>query len=86
MMTCRELTDFLSDYVSDELPAHVQREFEFHLRLCRDCKVFMVQFRETILAGRDAFADAPGTAPMPEELIRAIMQTVIGTRPPDGSS
>ena len=45
MMTCRELTDFLSDYVADDLPDHVQREFEFHLRLCRDCKVFMVQFR-----------------------------------------
>lgn len=85
MMTCRELTDFLSDYVADDLPDHIQREFEFHLRLCRDCKVFMVQFRETVHAGQDAFADAPGAAPMPEGLIRAIMLAVTRTRPPDGS-
>jgi len=86
MMTCRELTDFLSDYVADELPGHVRREFEFHLKLCRDCKVFIVQFRETVLAGQDAFEDVPGAAPMPEELIRAIMQAVGRTGPPHGSS
>jgi anti-sigma factor RsiW len=80
MMTCRELTDFLSDYVAEELPSVVSREFEIHVRLCRDCKVFLAQFRETVAAGRGAVDDVPDV-PIPEDLVRAIMQAVSATRP-----
>jgi len=36
-MKCRELADFLMDYVSGELPEESRTHFEFHLTKCRNC-------------------------------------------------
>ena len=84
MMTCRELTEFLSDYLDGELPERVIRSFDFHLRLCPSCKLFVVQFRETVHACREAGA-APETAPapLPDDLVRAIMAAVRAPARPD---
>lgn len=76
MMTCRELTDFLSDYVADELPREVSRSFEFHLKLCGDCHRFMVQFRETVHAGRVACGEQAAPPRIPEDLVAAIMAAI----------
>lgn len=81
MMTCRELTEFLSDYVAGELPQEVSSTFEFHLKLCRDCHRFMVQFRETVRAGQTAFEPAPSHPPLPEDLVSAVMAAIRETPP-----
>ena len=80
MMTCRELTDFLSDYVAGDLPDPVHRQFEFHIRLCRDCRVFLAQFRETIAASHEAFDDVAPHAPVPEDVVEAVMRAVTEAR------
>lgn len=74
-MTCRECDDFLADYLSGELPAETRATFEGHLSRCRNCVTYMEQYRETILAGKQACEDGNADAPpeMPEELIRAIL-------------
>ena len=76
-MTCRECSEFLSDYLEGELDAAVRASFDHHLSLCPNCVIYLEQFAATIRAGKLAFADdeAGGSeCPLPEELIRAILE------------
>ena len=75
-MTCRECSEFLSDYLDGELEAVVRASFDRHLSLCPNCVIYLEQFSATIRAGRLAFADDETGAdcPLPEEMIRAILE------------
>jgi anti-sigma factor RsiW len=70
-MNCRELSDFLSDYVSGELPAEVSTEFEGHLTRCPECHLFLEQYKTTIHLSVAAYGDPPPG--LPEDLVRAIL-------------
>lgn len=74
MMTCRDLTDFLDDYVSGALAADRREEFEDHLRQCADCRKYLDSYRRTIALSKGAMGSGEsGTAlEMPEALRRAI--------------
>ena len=74
-MTCREMTEFLADYVAGELPDDTLQIFESHIAACGDCHVFLSQYRTTIRAGAIAFETAP-VAPMPEPLVNAIVSAI----------
>jgi anti-sigma factor RsiW len=74
-MTCRELTDFLIDYVDGGLAARERASFDGHLAECPDCVTYLSNYEETIRLGQDvckeehdAIADE-----VPEELVRAIL-------------
>jgi len=83
MMTCRELTEFLSDYLAGDLPDQTTRTFEFHMRLCGACREFIVQFRQTVeAAGHCAEDPATIRTALPEEVVRAIMAAVKEAPPP----
>ena len=75
-MTCRECSEFLSDYLDGELDAVVRASFDQHLSRCPNCVTYLDQFAATIRAGKLAFADDESGAecPLPEELIRAILE------------
>ena len=74
-MTCRELADFIVDYLSGELPVDVRTSFEHHLTLCPACVNYLAAYQTTVdltrRVVRDQADDAPADAP--EELIRAIL-------------
>ena len=73
-MKCRELAEFLSDYVNGELPQESRTHFEFHLSKCTNCHQYLVQYEVTIKAGKiacDEMSDEMGA--MPEELIKAVL-------------
>ncbi|MGE3165726.1 MAG: anti-sigma factor [Planctomycetota bacterium] len=75
-MNCRELIDFLADYLSDELPAEQRTRFQEHMDRCRPCAEYLATYRHTILLCRQAFCDAtdPDRPPAPPEtLIQAIL-------------
>jgi anti-sigma factor RsiW len=74
-MTCRELADFLGDYLAGDLPAEVRAAFDRHLSLCPNCVDYVASYRSTIELGRRAFADeqADATSEVPEELVQAIL-------------
>ena len=74
-MTCRDLSEFLHDYLNGELPEHVAHEFAGHLERCDNCGVFIEQYRQTILLGRAAIVEGD-SAEVPEELVQAILATV----------
>ncbi len=72
-MKCRECDEFLVDYVAGVLPADVLATFELHLSRCRNCRVYLEQYRATIKAGKTACDAYKEGLRMPEELIQAIL-------------
>jgi anti-sigma factor RsiW len=74
-VTCRECSEFLSDYLDGELDLQIRAVFERHLAACPNCVIYLEQFSATVKAGRQAYADEadPQRDAVPEELIRAIL-------------
>ena len=74
-MTCRELADFIADYLSEALPAETRAQFERHLGACSNCGIYLDGYRETVKLGQSAFhdPDAPVPDTVPEELVKAIL-------------
>ena len=71
-MTCRELIDFIGDYLDDELAPAMRAEFERHLRACPSCVAYLDAYKQAMRLGRLAVAPSEDAAPAPEGLIRAI--------------
>jgi anti-sigma factor RsiW len=76
-MTCRELTDFIMDYLAGELSRDVSSAFEEHLSLCPNCVTYLASYQATVDLSRRAFVadDADAFLRMPEELVRAILHS-----------
>jgi anti-sigma factor RsiW len=74
-MTCRELLDFLDDWVSGDLPRDVRGRFDGHLGGCAECVAYLGSYEDTIRLGKAAFGppDDPVPADVPEGLVRAIL-------------
>jgi anti-sigma factor RsiW len=75
-MNCREFTEFLHEYLFDNLPAVERAEFEKHLAECPWCVAYLDSYQKTIQLEQEAFAapaDAPVPADVPEELVQAIL-------------
>ena len=73
-MKCRELADFLMDYVSGELPVESREHFEFHLSKCKNCHEYLIQYEVTIKAGKiacDELSDEMGA--IPDDLVKAVI-------------
>jgi anti-sigma factor RsiW len=73
-MTCRELVEFLTDYLDGLLSEPDRVCFEQHLGECPDCVAYLATYRETIRLAKVACADADTIPPdVPEDLIRAVL-------------
>ena len=74
-MTCRELTEFLLEYVDGLLPRGQHEEFERHLGLCRPCVTYLQHYRETIKLGKCLCddPDSPVSEGVPDDLVAAIL-------------
>lgn len=70
-MNCKECTEFIQDYLTDELPATQRRVFEAHLELCPPCGVFLDHYRKTLAIGKLCCEEPE--EPLPEPLLRAIL-------------
>ena len=77
-MTCREVSDFLADYVSGTLATDIRTRFDRHLSVCPNCRAYLATYRTTIELGRRAFAspDADAQTEVPAELVSAILNAV----------
>lgn len=78
-LCCREVSEFLMEYFDNTLPEDVHAGFHGHVATCLNCRVFLEQYRETIIAGQMACKDE-GAADCPEDLVRAVM-TALGKEP-----
>ena len=74
-MTCRELADFIGDYLSGEIPDETRLAFDRHLAECPNCVNYLSAYKATIELGRRAFDDEDAKLPadVPDELVKAIL-------------
>ena len=70
-MTCRELTDFLGNYVEGRLDSRERTVFERHLAACAECIAYVRGYRETIRLANDLRSEE--TPAMPTALVDAIL-------------
>ena len=80
MITCREFEEFVLSYLDGELPARQARIFEWHLRICRECREYLVAYRRTIELGEAVLGPAHEAVPedVPEDLVRAVLDSRVG--------
>lgn len=75
MITCRELEEFITDYLGGTLDGRQRFVFRLHLVLCRECRDYLAMYEQAVALGKSAFQDAGDTVPedFPEDLVRAIV-------------
>jgi anti-sigma factor RsiW len=54
LMTCREVTNSLDDYVAGALEEEQRAGVEEHLHECEHCRRYLESYRRTIELGREA--------------------------------
>ncbi len=73
-MTCREMIEFLMDYLDGQLPEDQVAVFEKHLEMCPPCKAYLETYRKSVDLASVCFGDDDQTPKdVPEALIRAIL-------------
>ena len=74
-MTCKELVEFLMDYLDGLLCEPERRRFEEHLGECPDCVAYLATYREAVRLGKDACGAGADAIPaeVPEDLVRAVL-------------
>lgn len=50
MLTCQELTELVTDYLEDRLSSMDRLRFRFHIGMCRHCRAYLNQMKQTIRA------------------------------------
>jgi len=48
MLTCRELTELVTNRLEGHLSLTERLTFEMHLAMCRHCRAYVQQMRETV--------------------------------------
>ncbi len=73
-MNCRELSEFIHDYLAGALPEGERATFERHLERCPDCVRYLDSYRTTIELARGAYAgEVIAPCQVPEGLIQAVL-------------
>lgn len=72
-MTCRELVDFLMEYLDRELPPEQQAAFERHLNRCPPCVEFLQSYQTTRRLECQCYQSTEEVEGVPEQLVQAIL-------------
>jgi anti-sigma factor RsiW len=70
-VTCKEVADFIMEYLDDELEASQRVKFERHLKICRHCVRYFDSYKTTVLLGKSAAKT--DHAEIPDALVEAIL-------------
>jgi anti-sigma factor RsiW len=73
-MTCRELAEFLADYLARALGPEEPAIFDRHLAECADCAAYLRSYAATVRLVKQAYDDDPVPADVPDGLVRAIVE------------
>lgn len=47
MLSCKQLTEILTDYLDDRMPFAQRMELKLHLMMCKDCTAYVEQTKLT---------------------------------------
>lgn len=84
-MTCRELTEFLADYLEGSLSGEARASFERHLAVCPPCVRYLDGYRRAVRLAKDALGnDAAPPCPVPPDLVDAVRAAYAARSAPPG--
>jgi anti-sigma factor RsiW len=69
MLTCKELTEIVTDYLEGRLSFTQRLQFHMHVGMCRHCRAYLRQMRMTIRT----LGKLPDE-PMPEAVRDALLE------------
>lgn len=76
MLTCREITALVTDYLEGRMRLPDRMRFRMHVGMCRHCRAYLRQMKVTVAAlGR-----LPDGAPMPDEVRDELRRRFAGWR------
>jgi anti-sigma factor RsiW len=84
-ITCRQLLDFIYDYLEGTLPSDQRAEFERHLAVCPSCINYLETYKQTSRISKLALRPQPDESPetasesdeeLPESLVRSILSAL----------
>lgn len=84
MITCREFESFVLDYLAGELPAAQLRRFEWHLKLCRECRDYLQAYHASLEIGKTALG--PPSAPVPDSVPEDLIKAILDAREDQGAT
>ena len=82
-LSCREVSEFLLNYLDRELEDETQADFDRHLQMCPPCGHYLDSYRETVelvrRCGRSELdpEEKKKHGPPPEDLIQAILSATL---------
>ena len=76
MITCKEFEDFILDFLDGNLTARQQTVFEWHMRICSECREYLAAYQRAMELGRAVLPSSDNPIPndVPEDLIKAILE------------
>ena len=60
-MSCKEVTEFLADYLDSQLSLRQRLVFRLHLLMCRNCRRYLDSYAATIRLTRRSAPSHPRT-------------------------
>ncbi len=72
MISCEEAEEFILAYLEGELAPRQKRAFEWHLKLCRECRDYLKAYQRSLQLGKAALTEEM-LPPLPDDLVKAIM-------------
>ena len=75
MLTCEEVDGFLYDFHEGHLSNIERLKFTLHLSMCRECKTYVREYKNTIRISQTGFIKADPVENVPEELMEAILKS-----------
>jgi predicted anti-sigma-YlaC factor YlaD len=73
-LTCREIIDFIVDYLDHSLDEPTYQLFENHLQRCVSCRAYLATYQETIRLARSTCLPERSDE-IPEDLVTAILES-----------
>ncbi|MGH8119196.1 MAG: hypothetical protein ACRESK_01125 [Gammaproteobacteria bacterium] len=75
-LTCRQVEQFLLDYLEGNVTLWTWCKFRYHLFLCDDCRQYLQDYRNAVALGRRIFVNPEDEAAgkVPDEILAAILK------------
>jgi len=75
MLTCEQVDRFLYDFHEDTLTYSERVKFKLHLSMCKECKTYVRDYKNTIRLSKEGIPTAEPLTKVPEELVQAIIKS-----------
>lgn len=64
MMTCKELTELVTEYLEGEMRFMERLSFRMHIAMCRSCRTYVRQLKQTV----EVLGGLPDDFEIPDEV------------------